>query len=135
MPHQWERAYCEADPRPSFIYPDVDLLYHLIDLYFKRVNLFLPIMHRPSFEKLISQGYHLHDSAFGTCVLLVCAVAARHSDDPRVLLDEEIGLGTHLSSGWKYFVQVPVTQKYLLDRVSLYGLHYYCVRKRLSPTV
>ena len=105
----------------------------LVDLYFKRINLFLPILHRPSFENLLSQGYHLRDPAFGTCVLLVCAVAARHSDDPRVLLDEEIGLDTWLSSGWKYFVQIPVTRRYLLERVSSYDLHYYCVCANIFP--
>ncbi|KAF8315963.1 fungal-specific transcription factor domain-containing protein [Amanita rubescens] len=123
----WERAYCEADIIPSYIYPDVDLLYQLIDLYFKRVNLFLPILHQPTLENLVSQGYHLRDPSFGTCVLLVCAVASRHTDDPRVLLDEEINMGTRLSSGWKYFVQVPMIRRYILEQVGLYDLHYYCL--------
>ncbi|KAF8628855.1 hypothetical protein AX15_003649 [Amanita polypyramis BW_CC] len=123
----WERAYSETDSKPSYVYPETDLLYHLIDLYFEYVNLFLPLLHRPTFEKLVRQNFHRQSSSFGSCLLLVCAIASRHTDDPRVLLDEEVNTGRRLSSGWKYFSQVPQMRSCLVGRISLYDLQYYCL--------
>ncbi|KAK2464255.1 hypothetical protein APHAL10511_003712 [Amanita phalloides] len=123
----WERAYCEAGAHPSFTFPDPDLLFQLIDIYFNRVNLLLPLLHRPTFEQLVRDGYHTRDGAFGACVMVVCAIASRYSDDNRVLLEEELHKGTRLSSGWKYFVQVPAARNYLLERLNLYDLYFYCL--------
>lgn len=73
-------------------------------------------------------GLHLRNSDFGAIVLLMCADAAKRSDDPRVLLDverlrnEKIGKNatwdatqnsngaTYYSAGWTWFEQVRKTR-------------------------
>lgn len=97
----------------------------LIDLYFRHVNVYSPLLHRPTFEKSVAEGLHLTDDAFGANLLLVCAVGARYSDDPRVLLD---GVQSVHSSGWKWFDQVQLVKKSLLAPPTLYDIQFYCVR-------
>src|ERR1700760_506569 len=106
-----------ADSSITFVYPEADLMRQLIDLYFNDFHIFIPLFHRPTFEKLVRENLHLRDHSFGACLLLVCAIGSRSSEDPRVLLEEEINVGTRLSSGWKYFCQVPLMPKYLLSKV------------------
>lgn len=122
----------QAANRPPHIgplvFPEPDLLSVLVDLYFTKTNLHYPLLHRPTFERAIGDGLHTRDAAFGATVLLVCAIASRFSDDPRV--------GTpgaeELSCGWQYFDQVRHAIDPLFAPPSLYHLQYYCVR-RLSP--
>ena len=90
------------------------------------MNDFLPLLHRPTFEQGIREGLHLHDEGFGSTVLLVCANGARFSDDPRALLDER----EHpQSAGWKWFQQVQMVRKSLLEPPRLYDLQIYAVRR------
>jgi hypothetical protein len=96
----------------------------LVDLYFTKINLYLPLLHRPSFERHIAEGLHLTDDGFGGTVLLVCASGSRFSEDRRVLLEGEESFH---SAGWKWFEQVHVVKKSLLSPPSLYDLQYYCV--------
>lgn len=84
--HQWETESSERE-KPVYIFPEPDLMVSLISLYFAEVNIFLPILHAPSFNQCVAQGLHFHDHDFGTTLLLVCAVASRYSNDPRVLAD------------------------------------------------
>ena len=102
--------------RNTYTFPPDDLLRDLIDLYFAQYNIYAPVLHRPTFEQAIQDGLHLRDSGFGAVVLMVCALASRCSDDPRVLLDaEEINAKvrgqpasqkTYHSAGWVWFMQV-----------------------------
>ncbi|KAK0204254.1 fungal-specific transcription factor domain-containing protein [Desarmillaria ectypa] len=85
-----------------FSFPDADLLSSLIDLYFTHVNIFLPVLHRPTLERSVTEGQHFKDTPFAAVLLVVCALASRYSDDPRVLVDEN----SKLSSGWKWASQV-----------------------------
>jgi len=94
----------------------------LFNLYFKQVNVFYPLLHRPTFEKAVAEGLHLHDALFGSTVLLVCAVGSLYSDDPRVFLD---GTDSAHSCGWKWFSQVQVVKKSLLAPPSLYDLQFF----------
>ncbi len=96
----------------------------LIDLYFTRSNLFLPILHRPTFESSIAEGLHFHDEGFGSTLLLVCALGSRFSNDPRVLLD---GIEDEHSAGWKWFRLVHWTRRSLLAAPRLYDLQIACV--------
>ncbi|KAG5646711.1 hypothetical protein DXG03_002393 [Asterophora parasitica] len=93
----WERAG-DTVPKASFAFPEDDLMTSLVDHYFTKVNLLLPLLHRPSFERSIIEGLHLRHDGFGATVLLVCAVASRFSDDPRVRID---GVDSFHSAGWK----------------------------------
>lgn len=98
----------------------------LIDLYFNHRNTFLPLLHRPTFEKAVSERLHLCDEGFGATVLLVCAVGSRYSGDMRVNLEGEID--AHHSSGWKWFVQVQKTQVSSMEWPTLYELQKCVVR-------
>ena len=63
--------------------PPPDLLRHLIDIFFDRFNIYFPILHRATFEAELES--RKHQVKFGGIVLLLCAAAARYSDDPRVV--------------------------------------------------
>jgi len=122
-PHQWEKALVYSDD-PRYTYPEEDLLWNLVSLYFEHTNSFLPLLHRPTFEKSLALGQHLWDPSFGMTVLLVCAAASRYSKDPRVSIS---GDSSDLSCGWQYFCQVPLYRNSLLGRSTIYDLQYYCV--------
>ncbi|KAG6901652.1 hypothetical protein C0995_009543 [Termitomyces sp. Mi166 len=119
----WERSK-EQIPKASFVFPELDLMKHLIDLYFSKVNIFLPLLHRPTFEKAVVEELHLHDDGFASVLLLVCAVASRFSDDPRTLLDDVKELS---SAGWRWYQQVQSVTRSVLAPPSLYDLQYYCL--------
>ncbi|KAL0069674.1 Gypsy retrotransposon integrase-like protein 1 [Marasmius tenuissimus] len=104
---------------PSFVFPDDDLLRDLVDLYFTRHNPFFPLLHRPTFERLITEGLHLHDRSFGATVLAVCAIASRQSNDPRALYE---GTTSEHSLGWKYFRQIPLMRESFTEPPTLYDV-------------
>jgi hypothetical protein len=109
---------------PEYTFPELDLALQCIDLYFKHDNLYLPLLHRPIFDKSVQEGLYLRDKEFAPVFLLVCAVGARYSDDPRVLLD---GFDSQHSSGWKWFSQVQKIQMSLITPPTLYDLQRHCV--------
>jgi hypothetical protein len=88
------------------------------------MNVFLPLLHRQTFEKLVAEGLHHTDPMFGGVLLLVCAHGARYSDDPRVLAE---GSDSPRSSGWRWFEQVNVLRKSLFRRTTLYELQLHAV--------
>ncbi|KAJ6479497.1 fungal-specific transcription factor domain-containing protein [Mycena vitilis] len=106
-----------------FVFPPADLLSSLIDLYFVHKNVYFPLLHRPSFERSVADGLHLREPAFGTVLLLVCAMGSRFSDDPRVCPP-----GTEpLKCGWEFFDQVPFQLGHLFEKPSVWHLQYYCL--------
>jgi hypothetical protein len=109
---------------PNYEFPDDDLTTELVDLYFTHTNLLTPLLHRPTFEKGIADGYHLLNSGFGGTLLLVCAIASRYSTDPRVFLHEA---NLDHAAGWKWFDQVQKAQKSPLAPPSLYDLQKCCL--------
>lgn len=115
---------------PQFEFPDKDLLDHLVSLYFERLNLYTPLLHRPTFERDLANDLHLHDTGFGQVVLMVCALASRCTNDPRVTLSND---KTGLSSGFKFFRQTRLLRNKLLDRASLYDVQYFCVSADFPP--
>ncbi|KDN50625.1 hypothetical protein RSAG8_01123, partial [Rhizoctonia solani AG-8 WAC10335] len=100
--------------------PPDDLRDALIDLFFKHVNAFFPLLHRPLFESNVRDGLHFKDSAFACVLLLVCAVGSRWSDDHRVFLEQDEPL--QHSAGWKYFEQVQFLRRSLLTPPKLFDL-------------
>ena len=110
---------------PHYNFPDDDLALELIDLYFANINLYLPLLHRPSFQKSVTEGLHHVDDRFASIYLLVCAIGARYSDDRRVLLD---GVESLHSCGWRWFNQVQMVKKSFICPPTLYDLQFYCVR-------
>lgn len=128
---QWEIANLESSPS-KFDFPPFDLVTSLIPIYFEHVNNYLPLLHRPTFEKCVLAGLHFRDEAFGITVLLVCAIAARHSDDPRVLLEGHDKPGSRLSAGWKWFNQTHMMKRSILLLPSLHELQYFAVCTALA---
>ena len=62
---------------------------------------------------------------FGATVLLVCALAARFSNDPRAFFG---GSNALASAGWEWYQQVNLLQdKYFIEPPDLYELQAYCV--------
>ncbi|KAF9647006.1 hypothetical protein BDM02DRAFT_3188339 [Thelephora ganbajun] len=112
------------DPEPHYQFPDPELLTSLVDLYFAHMNSFLPLLHRLIFEKSLAENLHLRDDGFGAVVLLVVAVGARFSDDPRVALP---GTDAMYSAGWAWFNQVQMVRRSLFSPPSLYDLQIYCL--------
>ncbi|KAJ3915469.1 fungal-specific transcription factor domain-containing protein [Lentinula edodes] len=91
---------------PPLVFPDPDLLSHLVDFYFDKRNTFMPLLHRATFDNGLRNGLHNVDRDFGELVLSVCALGARYSDDLRVYADVK----TKHSLGWPYFSQIVVLQ-------------------------
>lgn len=110
---------------PPLIFPEPDLLQSLVTIYFSHVNIFTCLLHQPTFETGLRAGYHLADRQFGATVMAVCAVAAKYSDDPRVLME---GTNTQLSSGWKYIRQVQPIRTSLIRTATLYEAQLICVQ-------
>lgn len=107
-----------------FDFPEDDLLFELVALYFERINLYLPLFYRPLFQQSIIDGLHRKDASFALLVLLVCAVGSKFSGNPRTYLDPD---KPH-SSGWKWFNQATDAHKAFLSLVTLYDVQFYPVR-------
>ncbi|KAF5328397.1 hypothetical protein D9619_013322 [Psilocybe cf. subviscida] len=125
MPLPWEAHKPSTKTSFNSSFPEADLGAHLIDLYFRHLNISLPLLHRPTFMNLVNERGFLNpdeghpffeyngqisnvDDPFTLVYLLVCAVGARYSDDLRCLLDgvpPTLPHATH-SNGWKWFHQV-----------------------------
>ncbi|KAJ7578584.1 fungal-specific transcription factor domain-containing protein [Mycena floridula] len=126
-PRPWETL--RIHQRPVYEFPPDDLMASLTQLYFANIHIFLPLLHKPTFERKIAEGEHLDvTSKFGTIVMLVMAVASRFSDDPRVLAR---GYDSSLSSGWEWFAPVrPVLYGFVdcyTQTTSLYDLQATCL--------
>jgi Fungal specific transcription factor domain len=119
---KWERVPSEP-PSPQY-FPADDLLTHLIQLYFDNINIHLPLLHRPTLERSISDKLHLNNCLFGASVLAICAVASRFSSDPRVVLE---GTDSLHSSGWKWFQQIKLFQRPMSQDPSVFELQTYLV--------
>lgn len=115
----WEEGIISPPPvRPSNCsFPEEGLMTSLIDLYFDHVNLFNPLLHRPTFDRLLHENMHVKDASLAEVVLLVCANGARFSDDQRVFLDD-----TTLSAGYMWFKQAQEIDERLLAPASLYNI-------------
>nr|GAT57152.1 predicted protein [Mycena chlorophos] len=93
-------AYWTPDPwrysslrTQALTFPPMPLMQELIELFFTHVNVYLPILHRPTFEKAVSEVLFLKDDSFAAVVLLVCAVASRWHPDPQIGAPGGTGLG------------------------------------------
>ncbi|KAE9411256.1 hypothetical protein BT96DRAFT_983026 [Gymnopus androsaceus JB14] len=114
----WEKETSERHT-PKYHFPENDLLWSLISLYFEEVNIFLPILHGIFFKRHVAQGLHLYDPNFANNRSLV---ASRYSQDERVFVSP----GSSLSSGWRYFEQVQMMRRSILEVPTLYELQFYC---------
>ncbi|KAJ7758388.1 fungal-specific transcription factor domain-containing protein [Mycena metata] len=125
------RPWQNTAPRThSFNFPAAALMVELVDLYFTHQNIYVPLLHRPTFERCIAEGLHLRDNGFGATVLLVCAVGSRWSTDPRVIpttVRGRHGETDGLACGKEWFDQVPLVGNHMFGHATLYDLQYYCL--------
>jgi hypothetical protein len=113
------------DP-PYKHFPESLLMGELIEEYFLHLNANFPLLHRPTFEAGIASGLHLRDEGFGATVLLACAIGARFSHNPAVLVDCG-GKNWHWA-GWQWFQQVRTVRKLIpLTQATLYDLQIAAV--------
>ncbi|KAF7288615.1 Zn(2)-C6 fungal-type domain-containing protein [Mycena indigotica] len=115
--------------RPRYVFPPPDLLADLVALYFEHANVYVPLLHRPTFTRLLARNGHLEDDKVGAIVLIVCAIGARFSPDPRVLGSNAAGGGTtaQLACGWQYFSQLSTELEFMFETPGLYDLQRYCL--------
>lgn len=108
---------------PDYDFPEEDLMLSLVDLYFTYHNCYLPLLHRPTFENDMKTGLHRSDYMFAGTLLLVCALGARNSYDPRVFY------GCNEEAGWQWFEQITPFRTSLQDRTTttLYELQIHCL--------
>ncbi|KAJ7655929.1 fungal-specific transcription factor domain-containing protein [Mycena rosella] len=119
-----ELVVSRGPPFPRYDFPEQDLTTSLIKLYFININIFFPLLHRPTFEEAFTANMHLFHAGFAGTLLLVCALGARYSADPRVHLPG----GAHSSAGLRWFSQVNLGgQPPLRAQPTLYDLQCYCL--------
>ncbi|KAJ7235609.1 fungal-specific transcription factor domain-containing protein [Mycena haematopus] len=116
----WRPAVNSVAPRAPFKFPPEVLMQQLVDLYFTCHNIYVPVLHRPTFERGITEGLHLRDDGFAATVLVVCAIGSRWSLDPRMA---EKGI----TCGWEWFEQVAQIKDPFFGQTGLYDLQYYCL--------
>ncbi|KAJ3514273.1 hypothetical protein NLJ89_g2467 [Agrocybe chaxingu] len=119
----WERKVTISSSH-HYTFPDPDLARDLAELYFQNIHPDIPLLHRPSFERSVRDGLHYADEGFADVYLLVCALGARFSSDPKVLLE---GVDSRHSAGWKWFNQVELCKGSPLGMPSLYDIQAYCL--------
>ncbi|KAJ7657154.1 fungal-specific transcription factor domain-containing protein [Mycena polygramma] len=106
-----------TEPRvPTYRLPSEARMTELIEQYFTHQNIYLPLLHRPTFERNIADGLHLRNDGFAVTVLLVCAIGSRWDTDP--------GVADH-ARGWEWFDQVGQVKSQLYMQASLYDIQYY----------
>ncbi|KAJ3816849.1 transcription factor domain-containing protein [Lentinula raphanica] len=97
-------------------------MYTLFDLYFTHINPLLLFLHCPSFLRSVAEGLHRTDRYFGGLVLCVCALAARFSNDSRVLEDN---FTSERSIGWKWIHQIQPIRHDYVKTASIYEIQMY----------
>ncbi|KAM5544144.1 hypothetical protein V8D89_002193 [Ganoderma adspersum] len=105
-------------------FPPPDLLDALVDLYFCHMNIHFPLLHEPTFKAAVKAGQHLRDGGFGATVLLACALGARSTHDPRVLLP---GSGHPHTAGWAWFGRVEQARRLSFAPAKLHDLQVYAL--------
>ncbi|KAJ7122252.1 fungal-specific transcription factor domain-containing protein [Mycena epipterygia] len=106
--------------------PPPDLVAHLAELYFTHAHIYLPVLHRQTFDRRVEMGMDHWDDGFAAIVLIVCAIGSRWSDDPRVLLPASKDKSL-LRCGWEWFNQVTPGLAGTHFEGTLCDLQYYCL--------
>ncbi|KAJ3907025.1 fungal-specific transcription factor domain-containing protein [Lentinula edodes] len=122
--YPWQRRILRLDQQVPLRFPANDLLWSLIDLYFIHVHPFLPLLHRPTFIRAVSDQLHIQDHGFGSVVLCVCAIASRFSQDSRNYPE---GITSENSLGWPWYQQVSQVQAVDVEPPTLYQLQHCCL--------
>ncbi|KAJ6477812.1 hypothetical protein C8R47DRAFT_1219719 [Mycena vitilis] len=95
----WKPWETTAHRTNMYTFPSEARMGELVGLYFTHQNMYVPLLHRPTFERNIAEGLYLTNDGFAATVLLVCAIGSRWSADPSVT-------GVDLACGWEWFDQL-----------------------------
>ncbi|KAL1679398.1 fungal-specific transcription factor domain-containing protein [Schizophyllum commune] len=111
-------------PAAPFEFPEDDLIAKLVHIYFEKINLFFPLLHRPTLQRYIDQKKHFTDRYFAHVLLLLCACAARYTDDPRVFIED---LNDVHTAGWQWARQVKVIRPNMVQKPTLFEIQSFCL--------
>ncbi|THU96973.1 hypothetical protein K435DRAFT_778270 [Dendrothele bispora CBS 962.96] len=115
--HNRPIGYLFPESPQSLEFPPHELMCQYIDAYFVEREIYSPLLHRPTFDKQISEGLHLRNSAFGAVVLAVCAIGAQNlSPDPN-----------RDKPGQRWFNQIRLESFVFSPRLELCHLQLYCL--------
>lgn len=120
-------------------FPPPDLAASLIELYFRHVHRWDPIIHKPTFIQLYSTDAATTDPSFRALCYAVFATASRFSNDPRVLSDGQFGQVTKQGAGALYAAASYLCASAPSVPWNLFDLQYAAVMSRFllassSPT-
>lgn len=109
----------ELGLRIPSLYRDITstIVYSLFDIWFNARSIVVPLLHRPTFMKNLSNGLHYRDGAFAAMVLVLCAISSRFCNDSRVLYTD-----SWFSAGWKYYHQARMYYKPSMSSPSLHDI-------------
>ncbi|KAJ6495231.1 hypothetical protein C8R45DRAFT_1133546 [Mycena sanguinolenta] len=111
--HSSSRSAFNAPQQPP-------LVSSLVALYFDNVNYFLPILHRPTFDRSLNQQLHIVNDGFGTILLLVCALGSLYlAESTAPPVDGE-------TLAWQCYDQVELCGHSLRRPATLYDIQAYC---------
>ncbi|KAF8193850.1 fungal-specific transcription factor domain-containing protein [Mycena galopus ATCC 62051] len=102
-------------------FPDSSLIRCLISLYFENFNLFVPVLHRPTFEDALTRRLHTHQEDFASTLLLVCALGILYLTDPGMSDQARHNLA------WGWYDQVQLCGHSLSRQPTTYDLQAYCL--------
>jgi len=130
----WQCAYqpqwMSPQPGPSsscLEFPPADIIAPLVDTYFSHSNIYFPILHRPTFQRLLDQDLHQRNHEFGSLLLVVCAIGARFTNHP-YLSDVPPGAVNcrvaHWLSQTRRVMKNPFT-----STATLFEVQYFCVSR------
>ncbi|KAF8330639.1 fungal-specific transcription factor domain-containing protein [Amanita rubescens] len=123
---EWEKHNTKTEAI-KFQFPPDEFLPLLVDLYFEQVNLFFPLLHRPTFQRTVDEGLHRKDYWFGALLLLVCAIGSQYIDDSHALNHGELNFQ---ASGRQWFQQVQLAWQNVPGPPILHNLQLHCLTIR-----
>ncbi|THU82328.1 hypothetical protein K435DRAFT_844426 [Dendrothele bispora CBS 962.96] len=131
-----------ASSFPTYTFPSPTHLRSLIITYFTQYNVYLPLLHRPTFERAVfEEELHLRDKTFGALVLVVCAIATCGSGGQGVEEEKEDDVGRRTRQGerkreregqrkglgWEWLQQIPIERFVFGQPISLHLMQMLCL--------
>ncbi|KAJ7358414.1 fungal-specific transcription factor domain-containing protein [Mycena albidolilacea] len=107
-------------PQPPLVFPKDHLMASLASAYFSNVNLFLPLLQRPTFLASIQRQFHLRHSGFASVLLLVCTLGSLY-------LPDDVLTGDRHELARQWYDQVELCGQSLQQQPTLYDLQAYCL--------
>ncbi|KAG8929385.1 hypothetical protein FRC03_008980 [Tulasnella sp. 419] len=122
-PWEWMSTQHSHDWIGTLRFPPRDLANSLVEIYFRQFQTYYPVLHRPAFEEQVRQEAYKSDVLFASTYLLVCAIGARWSNDPRVCINSGDNDDVEWNSaGWPFFAQVLALRRPYLQPPTLQDL-------------